>query len=100
MFCTLRRSLGVDSETMAFGVSDVAGVGRLWKTYCEHRTETCLPGVKACSDIKDWLKAKRKLNGEEDREDNPEDDFVVRKGVRVYLKDKPQLRPALKDKDK
>jgi len=72
----------------------------LWDTYCAHRNEPCLPGVKPCSDIKEWLKAKRRLNGEVDRVQNPEDDFVVRKGVRVYLKDKPGLRPALRDKDK
>mmetsp|Transcript_15560 Transcript_15560/g.32006 ORF Transcript_15560/g.32006 Transcript_15560/m.32006 type:complete len:100 (+) Transcript_15560:1-300(+) len=71
----------------------------LWEIYCAHRTEACLPGVQPWCDIKEWLKAKRRLNGEEIKELNPEDDFVVRKGVRVYLKDKPQLRPALKDKD-
>ena len=59
----------------------------LWDTYCEHRTEAHLPGVKKCDDIVEQMKAIKKLNGMPDGEVKPEDDFVVRKGIRVYLKD-------------
>lgn len=59
----------------------------LWETYCEHRTEAHLPGVKKCDDIVDQLKAIKKINGMAEAPLKPEDDFVIRKGVRVYLKD-------------
>ena len=52
-----------------------------------------------CDGIDGYLAALRRLRGLEEPVRRPEDEFVVRKGVRVYLRDRPGLRAraALKD---
>ena len=70
----------------------------LWDTYCEYRTEPFLPGLKRCAEPEEFSAALRSLQGVEETPVKPEDDFVIRKGVRVYLKDNPSLQKAIKDR--
>eukprot|EP00960_Hanusia_phi_P052608 761550-Hanusia_phi.AAC.8 len=58
---------------------------RFWKSYCDHRTEPSLPGVKKCCTIDEWLDAINRVQGYEEPPVKPEDNFVIRKGLRVYL---------------
>ncbi len=74
---------------------DLAYLEELWAEYCRHRDEPFLPGCRRCDGPEAYLKALRRVRGLEDPARRPDDEFVVRKGVRVYLRDAPGLRARL-----
>ena len=59
------------------------------------RNESFFGDISAADDIGMFLRAKRRLNGEKERVLKPEDMFVIRKGVREYVMDKPEQRKLL-----